>query len=80
MDMIQGAIEAGLANITKAAQDILYIYIYVLRPQRRMEGWLDKQGGKSSGVEGKPVVWYVIFYNMVIPVKYVDDDNTVSEI
>jgi hypothetical protein len=45
-----------------------------------MKGGWYKQGGLPSGVEKKVVVWYVIFYNMVIPVKYVEDDTIVSRI
>jgi hypothetical protein len=37
-------------------------------------GW-HKQGGKSSVVERKVVESYGVFYNVVILVKYIQDDN-----
>jgi hypothetical protein len=59
---------------TKAAEDI-----YV---EGRKGGWRVAGINKNemaSSVERKVVAWYVIFYNMVIPVKYVVDDTIVSK-
>lgn len=75
MDMILGAFIARPLNITKAVEDI---YDEGRKGGRRV-AHINKNG-MSSGVERQVVVWYVIFYNTVIPVKYVVNDTIVSKI
>lgn len=69
--MILGAFRTRPLSITKAED----IYVKGRKGGRRVAR-INKKG-MSSGVERELVVWYVIFYNTVIPVKYVMDDTIV---
>lgn len=73
--MILGAFRARPLNITKAIDDI---YVEGRKGGRRVARI--NKNGMSSGVERQVVVGNVIFYNTVIPVKYVVDDTIVSKI